>query len=656
MMAPEKIPFGAWRSPLTARHVAESGTGSSALPREIQIDGDCAYWVVQQPEENGRYVIMAQSGSEPPSVMTPAGLSVRSRVHEYGGGVYCVRAGTVIFVNDQDQRLYRQDPGKNPIPITPEPDSPRTHRYADGTFSPDGRLMLWVRERHDPDHSVQNEIVVIPADGSGPPELLVSGYDFFSNPRFNPGGDTISWLCWNQPQMPWDGTELWTGSFDAFRCTVERRLKIAGAEDISIFQPEWSPDGLLYYISDQTGWWNIHRRNQDGSSENICPCEVEFGYPQWLFGFTKYTFLAPNQILASYKQDGEANLGLIEIEQKSLERIPSPISSFENPSIRAGSSQKAWFIAGTATQPPGVWQIDLQSRSMERVWGRQSEHLPESSISVPQLIEFQNRRGTTSYAYFYVPKNALYDSEPGSVPPLIVMSHGGPTSSARPHFDLETQYWTTRGYAVLDVDYSGSVGYGRDYRQRLEGMMGVVDVQDCIDAANFLVDRGRVDPERLIARGSSAGGYVTLCALTFHDVFAAGGVYYGIADLTALVTHTHKFEQYYLDALIGPYPECQELYTRRSPINSVEQLNCPMIILQGLEDRVVPPEQSDEMVAALERNKLPYTYLRFEDEGHGFDRSETIEKALEAELYFYSRVLEIPRVVGDSDFEIINLQ
>ena len=654
-MVPEKIPFGAWQSPLTAKHVAESGTGSSALPREIQIDGEHVYWVVQQPQEDGRYVLMTQFRAEQPSVVTPAGYSLRSRVHEYGGGVYCVRDGTIIFVNDRDQRLYRQEPGEKPIPITPEPDTSRTLRYADGTFSPDGRLMLWVRERHERDGSAHNEIVVIPADGSGPPELLVSGYDFFSNPRFNPGGDTISWLCWNQPQMPWDGTELWTGSFDASRSSIEARVKIAGAEDISIFQPEWSPDGLLYFISDRTGWWNIYRLNRDGSTENICPIDVEFGYPQWLFGFTKYTILAPNQILASYKQNGKAKLGLIDIEQKTLEHIPSPISSFENPSIRAGSDQKAWFIAGTATQPPGVWQIDLNSRSLEKIWGRETEHLPKGSISMPELVEYKNRRGTTSYAYFYAPKNERYAPEPGQVPPVIVMSHGGPTSSARPHFDLETQYWTSRGYAVLDVDYSGSVGYGREYRERLEGKMGVVDVQDCIDAANFLANRARVDPGRLIARGSSAGGYVTLCALTFHDIFSAGGIYYGIADLVALAAHTHKFEHNYLDALIGPYPEQQELYERRSPIYSVDKLSCPMIIFQGLEDRVVPPEQSDEMVAALKSNELPYTYLRFEDEGHGFDRKETIETALQAELYFYSRVLEIPLVDVDTEFEINNL-
>jgi dipeptidyl aminopeptidase/acylaminoacyl peptidase len=634
--------YGAWSSPVTAQLVAESGIGSSALPREIQVDGRSVYWVAQQPEEDGRYAIFKLQPDGSVMIMTPPGFSTRSRVHEYGGGVYCVCEGTIFFTNNADQRIYRHEPGTLPVPITPAFPVDRAHRYADGVLSPDGKWMLWVRERHEMDGKIFNEIVLVPSDGSIAPRTLISDHDFFSNPRFSPDGNRISWLSWDQPQMPWDGTELWIADFDIADCEIGSQIRIAGNEGVSIFQPEWCEDGSLFFISDESGWWNIYRKIKGGDIENICPVDAEFGYPQWMFGFSKYTFLAPGSILATCKFAGQSRLVLIDVQQKELDILPTPYTTFENPSIRAANDHTAWFFAGSAEHPPALCRFDLSDRSASTVIDLAPVPISPEFVSVPEHIRYRNRRGSNSYAFFFAPKNSNHDEGASGFPPLIMMSHSGPTSAARPHLDLETQFWTSRGFAVVDVDYSGSVGYGRAYRERLNGNMGVIDVEDCLDAADYLIRTGRVDPEKLIIRGSSAGGYITLCALTSHDSFAAGAIYYGLADLEALASHTHKFEANYLDKLIGPYPEEKKLYVMRSPINRIDQIKCPLIIFQGLKDRVVPPEQSDRMAAALNANGLPYAYIKFLEEGHGFDRAETIEKALESEHYFYARILSIP--------------
>jgi dipeptidyl aminopeptidase/acylaminoacyl peptidase len=515
--------------------------------------------------------------------------------------------------------------------------------------------MLWVRERHEDQIKTQNEIVLLPSDGSSPPRLLVSGHDFFSNPRFNSDGTVISWLCWDHPSMPWDSTELWTASIDIQKGEIGASEKIAGGEGISIFQPEWGPDDLIYFISDESSWWNIYRQNPDGSAVNISPLEAEFGYPQWLFGFTKYTFMSDNQILASYKVRGQAKLGLVDTVAKSVTPIDAPFNSFENPSMRSNGEGTAWFFAGAPDVAPTLCSFDLTTGVTVKVLELGPLEIKKSYVAEPEQIKFQNRRGSDSYAFFYSPTNPMYSSPHGELPPLIVMSHGGPTSSARPHLDLETQFWTSRGYAVVDVDYSGSVGYGRAYRERLNEQMGIVDVEDCVDAALYLAVESKADPERLIIRGGSAGGYVTLSALTLHDVFSVGCSYYGIADLESLALHSHKFEAHYLDTLIGPYPEEKEKFEQRSPINHIDQLKCPMILFQGLEDQVVPPEQSVRMKEALDAKGLAYAYVTFQHEGHGFDDAESILRALQAEQYFYTRIFDIPRRTGIVPLQIQNL-
>ncbi|MGD2059191.1 MAG: hypothetical protein PVI04_10720, partial [Anaerolineales bacterium] len=390
-MTKSTAPYGSWESPISAELVAKSGTGSSSLPREIHVDGDSVYWIEQRPEQGGRYVIVRLQTDGSKQVVTPSAFNVRSRVHEYGGGAYCIRAGTIIFVNDQDQRLYRQDPERTPHPITPAPAVEQSHRYADGAFSPDGKWMLWVRERHEDRLNVQNEIVLIASDGSSTPRLLVSGHDFFSNPRFSPDGTSISWLCWDHPDMPWDSTEVWTATIDLEKLKVRMSKKVAGGEDVSIFQPEWSPDGWLYFISDLTGWWNIYRENPDGSIENVCPIEAEFGYPQWLFGQTKYTFLNDKEILASYKVEGQAKLGLVDVTLKTVTPITAPYTTFESPSMRSGSEGTAWFFAGAPDFAPALCRFDLATRSTGKVVDVAGIEIEARLIAVPDQIEFINR-------------------------------------------------------------------------------------------------------------------------------------------------------------------------------------------------------------------------------------------------------------------------
>lgn len=623
------------------------------MPREIQIDDGSIFWVELRPEEGGRYVIVMRKPDGSVEVLTPDGYSARSRVHEYGGGVYCVSAGKIVFVNEYDQRLYSQETGSAPVAITSEIEANLARRFADGTFSPDGQIMLWVQETHKEDGTVLNEVVALPADGSGEPSTLLSGRDFYSNPRFSPDGTRISWLSWDHPNMPWDGTELWTAHFDPETLTLDEAKKLAGGSQVSIFQPEWSPSGVLHYISDETGWANLYSFTPQDGSTNLAPMEAEFDYPQWLFGFTTYAFLTDDLIFAAYKSAGLLNFALIDKDVNELREIGHSLSSFENPSLRSDQSGSAWFFAGSYDHPPALYRFDLELSAIYKVHDVFKFELGQDLISRPEQIFFNNQLGSMSYGFYYPPYNPKYVAPPGETPPLIVMSHSGPTSSAKPHLQLEIQFWTTRGFAVVDVDYSGSTGYGRAYRERLNRRMGIIDVDDCIRAAVHLAEAGLVDPTRLIIRGSSAGGYITLCALTSSNLFTAGCSYYGIADLERIVSDTHKFESHYLGTLIGPLPEAAEQYYERSPLHQVEHLNCPMIIIQGEEDTVVTPQQSKLFVRALKQNGIPFAYLEFENEGHGFKRMESIREALEAEEYFYKLILGLIDVVEDPPVEIV---
>jgi dipeptidyl aminopeptidase/acylaminoacyl peptidase len=478
-----------------------------------------------------------------------------------------------------------------------------------------------------------NELVVLPADGSAEPKIIASGHDFYSNPRPSPNGRQLAWLSWDHPNMPWDGTELWVAD-QAVDGTFSNPQRVAGGLHESIFQPEWGKQEELFFISDLSNWWNLYAW-QDGTIRPLAPVDAEFGIPQWAFGQTQYVVLSDGQIAYIYSLDGIDHLGLISSGGGGLQPIDTGYTGFYS---LATDGERLYVVAGSPANSPALLMINPKSGNVEVLQNSTTLVVDPGYVSTPRPIEYLTENGLTAHALFYPPTNQDYMAPPGEKPPLIVISHGGPTGATDAVFSLAIQYWTSRGFGVVDVNYGGSTGYGRAYRQRLNGQWGVVDVQDCINAARYLIAQGYADEKRVIVRGGSAGGYTTLVALTMHHFFKAGASYFGIADLEPFVVDTHKFESRYLDSLIGPYPEAKALYRQRSPINYVDQIACPVILFQGLEDKVVPPAQAEIMVRALEAKKLPYAYLAFEGEQHGFRKAENIQRSAEAELYFYSRV------------------
>lgn len=640
-------PYGSWPSPITPSMVATAGIEL----HEPWAARDAAYWLEGRPAEHGRNVLVRAEPYGSPVDLTPEGFDVRTRVHEYGGGSYLVHDGTVFFSNFFDQRLYRQELGAFPVPITPEPPVQASVRYADGRVTSDGRRIVCVRERHGPD-GVVNELVSLPADGSAEPRVVASGADFFAAPRIAPDGGRLAWLRWDHPQMPWDGTELWVGTLDE-EGLVGGAAMVAGGQRESIFQPDWSPDGVLHFVSDGTGWWNLYRLDGDQGT-NLTPRSAEFGVPMWELGYSTYAFLGDGRIACAYRTGGVHHLAVLDPATRELVDLDLPYTCYDPPAVRASGS-RVLFVGGGPAIPDQIVSLDFVTREVDVLRVGREVAVDPAYLSAPEAIEFATEGGRTAFAYFYPPTNPDHTAPPGERPPLIVRSHGGPTGEATPLLSLARQFFTSRGFAYVDVNYGGSTGYGREFRERLNGEWGVVDVQDCVNAARYLVERGDADPDRLIIHGGSAGGYTTICALSWTDVFAAGASYFGIADLEPFATSTHKFELRYTDTLVGPWPEAREKWRERSPIHSFDRISCPVIILQGLEDEVVPPQQAELMVQALREKGLPYAYLAYEGEQHGFRMAETIQRSLEAELYFYSAVLGFE--LGDEirPVEIANL-
>lgn len=624
----EKIvaPYGSWKSPITSDLIVAGTIGLG----EIALDGEDVYWIESRPSEGGRSVIVRRTPDGAIADVTPPGFNARTTVHEYGGGAYFVDAGTVYFSNFGDRRLYRQAPGEAPQPIT----STEKMRYADGVIDHRRNLIYSVREDHtEGGRDATNTLVKIELGGDVSGEVIVSGNDFYSSPRLSPDGNRLAWLTWDHPNMPWDGTELWVGEL-AETGRIANAEIVAGGKSESIFQPEWSPGGVLHFLSDRNGWWNLCRLST-GGIESLCEKEAEFAAPQWVFRMSTYAFESERRIICTYCDRGTWHLASLDTAACKLERIDVPYT--EITSLRTAPGRVV-FGGGSPTESMSTVCVDLETRETSVLRRSSSVEVDEGYLAIPRQVEFPTEHGLTAHAFFYPPTNCDYEAPANERPPLIVISHGGPTSASTTTLKLSIQYWTSRGFGVLDVNYGGSTGYGRAYRERLNGQWGVVDVDDCANGARYLVERGEADGNRLIIRGGSAGGYTTLAALTFRDLFKAGASYYGISDLELLEQDCHKFESRYNNSLVGPYPERKDLYWERSPIHFTDRLSCPIILFQGLDDKVVPPNQAEMMYAAALKKGLPVAYVPFEGEQHGFRKAENIKRSLDGELYFYSKV------------------
>lgn len=615
--------YGSWRSPITPQQIA-MGT---VRFEETCIDGRDIYWIEGRPWEGGRNVIVKATDGSTEDIL-PAPFNSRSRVHEYGGGSFISVDGIIYFVNFSDQRVYRMKKGTDPKPLTPE----APIRYADFVY--DGRRdrLLCVIEDHEKgDREALNSIASIDVM-TGEVHQLASGHDFYSSPRINPSGDKLAWISWDHPNMPWDSTELWIADILSDG-NLETPRKIAGGPGISVIMPQWSPGGQLHYVSDDTGWWNIWKQGDEGI-EQILDLDSEFGVPPWVFGASTYGFISEDLILCAYTKEGTWKLAEIETGFGDLEERTFPFTDIR--SLKVVGDQ-AVMIAGSPSVPTSIIRLDLSTGVMDLL-KRSSEYLIDPGyLSRPEAVNYPSD-GRNAHALFYPPLNQDFEAPDQELPPLIVISHGGPTGAAKTGLNLWIQYWTTRGFAVLDVNYGGSTGYGREYRELLKGNWGIVDVEDCVNGARVMASEGKADRSRMAIRGGSAGGYTTLAALAFTRDFKAGASYFGVSDPSLLLMETHKFESRYMDGLIGPYPESEEIYLSRSPLHHADRIVVPVIFFQGLDDKIVLPDQAEKMVNALRENGIPVAYLPFEGEQHGFRLAENIIRSLEAELYFYSRV------------------
>lgn len=637
-------PYGAWASPITTDLIVSSTIGLG----EIQLHQGQLYWIEMRPEEKGRYVVV--QWQEDGSVLDriPEHLNARTRVHEYGGGSFLVDEDTVYLANFSDQTLYQIKSADEEVLLT----KPGDARFADFVMDHQRQRLISVMESdNDEADEAKNSIAAINLNSSDNTlSILSEGADFYSNPRLSPNGKQLVWISWNHPNMPWDDSELWLADFDDSGGLINQR-KIAGGFDESVFQPQWSCDGVLYFVSDRNGWWNLYHY-KEGVIEAVVEMEAEFGVPQWSFRESTYAFINENRIICTYSKNGISHLAEIDAKSGKLSDIETPFTDIE--SLQA-NEQQVVFLAASPKTFPQIVRLDLQTGEFNILKSCSQLDIKPAYVSEGVAIEYPTAGELTAHGFFYPPVNDDFQAPAEEKPPLMVFSHGGPTGMSRNGLKTVIQYFTSRGFAVLDVNYGGSSGYGRDYRKRLNHSWGIVDVDDCVNGALYLVEQGRVDEQRLAIRGGSAGGFTTLAALTFRDVFKAGCSRYGVSDLEALAKETHKFESRYLDSLIGPYPEQIELYKSRSPIHSIEQLSCPVIFFQGLEDKIVLPNQAEMMVDALRDSGLPVAYIPFAEEQHGFRQAENIKRALDGELYFFSRVFDFIPAGNIEAIEIENL-
>jgi len=635
------LPYGSWPSPISV----DMAVSSALAMREPRFDGHDLYWTEGRPQERGRQVIVRWNERDGAVDVTPPDFNARTMAHEYGGGQYAVADGTVYFANLPDGRIYRQPRDAAPVALT----AAGPYRYGDLTYDRARNRLLCVREDMARVLAAGADAHTAGADGrvpepedalvaidpaSGATTVLAQGYDFYNTPRPSPDGSRLAWLSWRHPNMPWDSTELWVAQLDAAGLPVDPQL-VAGGPDESVIQPEWAPDGSLVFTSDRSAWWNLYRWNE-GAVQPIAPMEAEFCGPPWVFGLSWYGIADDGTIVAMVRRAGTDELWRLTVSGAAT-RLDVPFANIGQVQV---SGRRVAFEAAGPTEPLSVALLDLDSGAWRIL--RQSFELSvdPAYVSVPEEITFPTSDGDVAHAWYYPPTNPEAAGPPDARPPLVLFNHGGPTSLSPATLDLGKQFFTSRGFAVVDVNYRGSNGYGREYMRKLYGTWGIYDVADCINAARYLAQRGDVDPARMAIRGGSAGGYTALCALAFHDVFAAGASYFGVGDIEALALETHKFESRYMDQLVGPYPEAVALYHERSPIYHVDGFTKPLLVLQGRDDMVVREPQSEQIVAALKERRIPHAYLAFEGEGHGFRQAANIRRSLEAEASFYAQVFD----------------
>tara|TARA_A100001037_G_scaffold47334_1_gene38942 strand:+ start:31964 stop:33922 length:1959 start_codon:yes stop_codon:yes gene_type:complete len=638
--------FGSWESVITSDFIVKETVGLS----EIKVDQGDIYWIETRPSEKGRNVLVKYNPEGVNFDITSNKFSVRSRVHEYGGGSVCVNEGFSYFVNNKDQLIYKQFANNEPKQVSEK----KNRRYSDLVFDKHRDHIISVRESHvNSENEPLNEIVFIDINNASNEKVIVSGNDFYSNPRISPDGKSMSWISWDHPNMPWDGNELWIADLDSEGILFNERRIISDQE--SVFQPEWSPNGILYFVSDRNGWWNLFRYNKN-QIEIVLEEKAEFGSPMWVFGMSNYVFATSDLIISQYTKNGYWYIGKIDLKNNTLENIElGEMYDMSRGNIEI-YRDKIYFAGGSVSKVFSIFELDINTKTLKTLKTSMLLDISLSYISEPESITFKTSEGSNSHAFFYPPCSMDYVPNANEKPPLIVILHGGPTGAASITLNMEVQFWTSRGFSVLDVNYRGSTGYGTEYRKALNGKWGIVDVEDCINGVQHLINKNIVDKNRIIIRGGSAGGFTVMAALARSNVFAAGASYYGVSDLEGLLLDTHKFESNYLNTLIAPFPENKDEYYHRSPLNNVKSINTPMIIFQGLKDKIVPPSQSEKILKSLIDNGNTVASIFFDDEQHGFRNGENIKKALDAELYFYSKVLKIDLLYQVEPIEIINYQ
>lgn len=637
-------PYGTWKSPISESMVAKDSISFESLKID-PVHPDKIYWLALYPAEEGRATISQYSHGKI-QMCLPKNFSARTQAHSYGGGEFTVYDNTIFFSNEKDNRLYKLE-GCNgtPIPLT----SPGDFRYADCSVNSSKNKLYCIREEFFKNKKSEDSIISIDLK-THDMKIVEKGQDFYSSPIVSPDGRNLAWLSWNLPHMMFDTTQLWLADINEDGSVKNKKL-ILGKKDISIFQPQWSPSNVLYFISDQTGWWNLYRY-QRNKIESVYLTPAEFGIVSWEFGPSTYSFVNDNLIAASYLKQGKGYFGFIDVNKKQMQTLNFPYTEFA--SVKS-NPQNVYFFAGGLYSNPAVVELNATTHKTKELQTSLSLNLNHDFISVPKHIEYKALDGKINYAYYYPPKNPNYEAPKGEKPPLIVLVHGGPTARAAASLVLSKQFWTSRGYAILELNYEGSSGYGRAYRDLLKGRWGIGDRAAAISGALYLVQKGLADPKRLIIKGESAGGYTVLRVLTTSSVFQVGTDYFGVSNLETEYQTTHKLESRYWVGLIGPYPEKKAIYRERSPYFSIDKLSGALLILQGMEDEPVPPAQSEMIYETAKKAGKTVAYITFQNEGHGFRHAESRIKSLEAEQYFYNTIFGMPVKNIKPPIDIANL-